>query len=168
MTAERLQLPEPAGALWTRVREPLKRALESLGAPMELKLGGGTVLAARWKHRSSHDIDIVVPEKTNLWTGVLPHAAQCGVGLMQVAAGVLLLIPGTALLGALLYLPIIVNIFVITVAMEFRGTWVIVGAMLLANLYLLAWDYDRLRNVLFREPPPLAPDHRPQRRGLGA
>ena len=68
MSAERLQLPEPAGTLWRRVREPLKRALESLGAPMELKLGGGTVLAARWKHRNSHDIDIVVPEKTNLWT----------------------------------------------------------------------------------------------------
>lgn len=90
------------------------------------------------------------------------------VGLMQVAAGVMLLVPGTALLGALLYLPIVVNIFVITVAMQFRGTWVIVGAMLLANLYLLAWDYDRLRTVLFRDPPPLAPDHRPQRRGLMA
>ena len=68
----------------------------------------------------------------------------------------------------LLYLPIIVNIFVITVAMQFRGTWVIVGAMLLANLYLLAWDYDRLRTVLFRDPPPLAPDHRPEGRGLAA
>lgn len=90
------------------------------------------------------------------------------VGLMQVAAGVLLLVPGTALLGAVLYLPIIANIFVITVAMQFRGTWVIAGAMLLANLYLLAWDYDRLRTVLFRDPPPLAPDHRPERRGLMA
>ena len=115
------------------------------------------------------------------------------VGLMQVAAGVMLLVPGTpgtALLGALLYLPIMVNIFVITVAMQFRGTWVIVGAMLLANLYLLAWDRSRLgiiatrriggavrrnrakttiaRSVLFREPLPLAPDHRPQRRGLRA
>ena len=90
------------------------------------------------------------------------------VGLMQIAAGVMLLVPGTALLGALLYLPIIVNIFAITVAMQFRGTWVIVGAMLLANLYLLAWDYDRLRTVLFRDPPPLAPDHRPEGRGLAA
>ena len=90
------------------------------------------------------------------------------VGLIQIAAGVMLLVPSTALLGALLYLPIIVNIFVITVAMEFRGTWVIVGGMLLANLYLLAWDYDRLRTVLFRDPPPLAPDHRPERRGLVA
>ena len=43
-----------------------------------------------------------------------------------------------------------------------------VGGMLLANLYLLAWDYDRLRTVLFRDPPPLAPDHRPERRGLVA
>ena len=68
MSAERLQLPEPAGALWSRIREPLKRALTSRGAPMELKLGGGTVLAARWQHRRSHDIDVVVPEKTNLWT----------------------------------------------------------------------------------------------------
>ena len=68
MSAERLQLPEPAGTLWTRIREPLKRALGSRGAPTELKLGGWTVLAARWEHRRSHDIDIVVPEKTNLWT----------------------------------------------------------------------------------------------------
>ena len=67
MTAERPRLPEPAGTLWTRIREPLKRALGSRVAPTELKLGGGTVLAARWKHRRSHDIDIVVPEKTDLW-----------------------------------------------------------------------------------------------------
>ena len=68
MSAERLRLPEPASTLWTRIRDPLKRALGSRGAPTELKLGGGTVLAARWNHRSSHDIDIVVPERTNLWT----------------------------------------------------------------------------------------------------
>ena len=68
MSAERLQLPAPAGALWSRIREPLKRALTSRGAPMELKLGGGTVLAARWRHRRSHDIDVVVPGRTNLWT----------------------------------------------------------------------------------------------------
>ncbi len=90
------------------------------------------------------------------------------VGLMQVVAGVLLLVPRTALLGALIYLPIIGNIFVITVAMGFQGTWVIAGLMLLADVYLLAWDYDRLRTVLFRDPPPLPSDHRPPRRGLVA
>ena len=82
MSAERLRLPEPAGTLWTRIREPLKRALGSRGAPMELKLGGGTVLAARWKHRKSHDIDVVVPETTNLWT----HGAALGEAMTSLGA----------------------------------------------------------------------------------
>jgi uncharacterized membrane protein YphA (DoxX/SURF4 family) len=70
------------------------------------------------------------------------------VGTMQVLAGVLLLIPRTAFLGALLYLPIIANIFVITVSMGFRGTWLITGLMLLANLYLIVWDLPRLRGIV--------------------
>ncbi len=81
MNAERLQLPEPAGALWSRIREPLKRALASRRAPLELKLGGGTVLAARWRHRRSHDIDVVVPEETNLWTyGAALEEAMAALG----------------------------------------------------------------------------------------
>ncbi len=68
-------------------------------------------------------------------------------GWAQVIAAVLLLVPRTATLGALIYLPIILNIWVITVAMHFRGTWVITSLMLLANLYLLCWDYDRLRGI---------------------
>lgn len=46
MSAERLQLPEPAGTLWTRIREPLRRALDSRGAPADLKLGGGTAASS--------------------------------------------------------------------------------------------------------------------------
>jgi hypothetical protein len=72
------------------------------------------------------------------------------VGIMQLAAAALLLLPWTATLGALLYLPIIVNIFVITVAVGFGGTQVIAGLMLLANLYLLCWDYDRWKDLLPR------------------
>jgi hypothetical protein len=75
------------------------------------------------------------------------------VGLAQVLAGLLLLVPATATLGALLYLPIIANIFVITWSMQFRGTWVITGLMLLANLYLLCWDWPRLRGIFL---PPAA------------
>ncbi|MEE8584385.1 MAG: hypothetical protein V3T83_05980, partial [Acidobacteriota bacterium] len=69
------------------------------------------------------------------------------VGLSQVAAGVLLLIPRTALLGALLYLPLIGNITVITIAMGFGGTGVITSFMLAANLYLLFWDWHRVRPI---------------------
>jgi uncharacterized membrane protein YphA (DoxX/SURF4 family) len=71
------------------------------------------------------------------------------VGFAQVIAGTLLLIPRTTTLGAVLYFPIILNIFVITVALDFRGTPFITGAMLLASFFLLCWDYDRLKAVLF-------------------
>jgi uncharacterized membrane protein YphA (DoxX/SURF4 family) len=69
------------------------------------------------------------------------------IGVSQLTAALLLLIPKTALLGAILYLPIILNICVLTYATRFEGTR-IATLMLLANLYLLCWDYARLKYVL--------------------
>jgi len=69
-------------------------------------------------------------------------------GLCQLAAALLLLIPRTATIGALVYFPLILNIFVITVALDFRGTPFITGLMLLANIYLLCWDYDKLKRLI--------------------
>jgi len=70
------------------------------------------------------------------------------IGLCQLAAALLLLIPRTATIGALVYFPLILNIFVITVSLQFRGTPVITGLMLLANIYLLCWDYDKLKRLV--------------------
>lgn len=69
------------------------------------------------------------------------------IGVSQLTAALLLLIPRTALLGAVLYFPIILNIFVLTYATRFEGTR-IVTFMLLANVYLLCWDSARLKYVL--------------------
>lgn len=69
-------------------------------------------------------------------------------GLCQLTAAVLLLVPRTATLGALVYFPIILNIFVITVSIGFVGTPIITGLMLLASVYLLCWDYDKLKRLL--------------------
>lgn len=68
------------------------------------------------------------------------------IGVSQIIAAVLLLIPRTTLLGAIFYFPIILNIFVLTHATRFDGTR-IVTLMLLANLFLLVWDYGRLKYV---------------------
>jgi hypothetical protein len=68
-------------------------------------------------------------------------------GLCQLAAAMLLLIPRTATVGALVYFPLILNIFVITVSLGFSGTPFITGLMLLANIYLLCWDYDKLKRL---------------------
>jgi hypothetical protein len=70
------------------------------------------------------------------------------IGWSQLAAALLLLIPRTAHLGALLFLPIIVNITVLTISLGFAGTWVITILMMLANLFLVLWEYDRLKPVV--------------------
>ena len=68
-------------------------------------------------------------------------------GAMQLTAALLLLIPKTTFLGALLYLPIIINIFIIVTAMQFTGTPFVAGLMLLANVYLLLWDHGKLKKA---------------------
>lgn len=51
-----------------------------------------------------------------------------------------------------MFLPIISNIFVITVSYDFKGTPVITGLMLLANVLLVLWDWDELK-ILFNLTP---------------
>jgi len=69
------------------------------------------------------------------------------VGISQLIIALLLLIPRTTLLGALLYFPVILNICVLAHAVRFEGTRITLF-MLLANLFLLLWDYDRLKKML--------------------
>jgi uncharacterized membrane protein YphA (DoxX/SURF4 family) len=74
------------------------------------------------------------------------------IGIVQIITAILLLIPRTALLGALMYFPIIVNICVLTYATRFAGTR-LVTMMVLASLFLLIWDYNRLKHILpFKQP----------------
>jgi uncharacterized membrane protein YphA (DoxX/SURF4 family) len=74
------------------------------------------------------------------------------IGITQIITAILLLIPRTSLLGALMYFPIIVNICVLTYATRFDGTRANTMAVL-ASLFLLIWDYDRLKQILpFKQP----------------
>lgn len=74
------------------------------------------------------------------------------IGIAQVLAAILLLIPRTVTLGALLYFPIIVNIWILSFAVRFEGSIITSPLMVLANLYLLVWNYDRLKYILpFKE-----------------
>lgn len=76
------------------------------------------------------------------------------IGITQVTIAILVLIPRTALLGTLMYFCMIINIGVLTYATRFHGTR-IVTIMVLACLYLLIWDYDRIKHILpFRQPLP--------------
>lgn len=88
-------------------------------------------------------------------------------GLAQVVAGALVLVPATATVGALAFFAILLNIFVITLSFDFRGTPFVTGAMVGAALYLLLWDYHRLRG-LFGAVEPAASPRLPSPRLSGA
>ncbi len=70
------------------------------------------------------------------------------IGIAQVIAAILLIINRTVILGALIYFPIIFNIWLLSVALRFEGSIVTSPLMVFANLYILVWNYDRLKYLL--------------------
>ena len=80
------------------------------------------------------------------------------IGWAQLLAGFLLMTQRFAKLGAVANLPIILNVFVITISMEFGGTPVITGLMLMANLLLIWWHWGELRSLINLPYQPAAPD----------
>jgi hypothetical protein len=71
------------------------------------------------------------------------------IGWSQLIAAILLLIPRTSHIGAMMFLPIIVNIAVLTSSVGFVGTWLITILMAFAAAWLVAWEYDRLKPIVF-------------------
>ncbi len=78
-------------------------------------------------------------------------------GAARLGAGVLLLVPRTAALGALCFLPIMLNIFVLTLALEFTGTPLVTGLMLLAVVFLLLWDFPLWKGFFSAAPAVIPP-----------
>ena len=70
------------------------------------------------------------------------------IGWAQLLAGFLLMTQRYAKLGALVNFPILLNVFVITISMDFGGTPLITGLMLAANLMLLIWHWGELKSLI--------------------
>ena len=67
MSREVLHLPEPARTLLRTTFETLDSTLvEIVPEGRGWRLGGGTVLAARWAHRKSTDVDIFLPANSSI------------------------------------------------------------------------------------------------------
>ncbi|MGH1519290.1 DoxX family membrane protein [Chryseobacterium sp. JK1] len=69
-------------------------------------------------------------------------------GLAQVTAGILLITQRYATLGSLMFLAILSNIWIITISLSFKGTWIITSLMMIAVLILIIWDQHKLRPIL--------------------
>lgn len=68
--------------------------------------------------------------------------------IAQFFAGALLLSQKFSLLGALMFLPIISNIFVISMFYYFAFTPVITGLLLLVNVFFLLWHWNKIKILL--------------------
>ena len=77
-----LELPDGPAELLEAVRLPLG---EYLGGEHKIHLGGGTALIARWKHRHSNDLDLVVQRKP--YNRLFKHRAALEVDLENQSGG---------------------------------------------------------------------------------
>ncbi len=68
-------------------------------------------------------------------------------GLAQLMTALLLMTQRFALIGSLLFLAITSNIWMITLSLNFKGTWIITSFMMFAGLVLLYWDKNRLAQL---------------------
>ena len=71
---ETLRLPEPAGTLWRRCRSVIEACFgNETRDDGGFVLTGGTILAARFDHRTSTDIDVLITSCDSLtepcWNG---------------------------------------------------------------------------------------------------
>lgn len=73
-------------------------------------------------------------------------------GIAQFITGALLVTQKYAKLGAILFLPIIANVFIITISYDFNGTPIVTGLMLLSTLFLIFWDWDSLKILINKKP----------------
>ena len=83
--------------------------------------------------------------------------AQYGLGLWaqfvavsQVVIGALLLSQRYATLGAVMLVPMLANILVITISLQWRGTPYVNSVLLAMNLFLLWVDRERLKPLVIR------------------
>lgn len=65
-------------------------------------------------------------------------------GLAQIVTAILLMTQRFALLGTFLFLAITSNIWMITISLPFKGTWIITSLMMFAGVILLYWDKNRI------------------------
>ena len=68
-------------------------------------------------------------------------------GLIQVLAAFLLMTQRFATIGNLIFLPIAINIFIITYSMQFTGTVYITFLLVIASTGLLLWDFPKWKTL---------------------
>ena len=70
------------------------------------------------------------------------------IGYFQIANGILLFFNRFVVLSSLLMMPVTVNIFLISITLNMKGTPFITAALVLGNIFLMMWNYDNYKAIL--------------------
>ncbi|QTD38083.1 DoxX family membrane protein [Polaribacter batillariae] len=63
------------------------------------------------------------------------------IGYFQILVGVLLLFNRFKILAPVLMMPVTINIWLLSIALNMRGTPIITSLMVLGNIFLMVWHY---------------------------
>lgn len=74
------------------------------------------------------------------------------IGWGQLIAGLLMMSQIFSTIGAVVYLPIMLSIFILTTAFQGPIFLAVTSSMLLANIYLLLWDWNKLKFIVLNNP----------------
>ena len=72
------------------------------------------------------------------------------IGFFQIFLGLLIFSKRFSALASLLMMPVTVNIFLVSVALQMRGTPIITACMVLGNMALILWHYERFLPMVKR------------------
>ncbi|MEZ5422442.1 MAG: hypothetical protein R2682_05025 [Pyrinomonadaceae bacterium] len=74
------------------------------------------------------------------------------IGWAQLIVGALLMSQTFSTAGAVAFFPLIINIFVITISFNSPNILLITFLMMCGNVYLLLWDWNRLKFIALPDP----------------
>ena len=72
------------------------------------------------------------------------------IGYFQILIGILIFFNRSVISSILLMMPVTINIFLVSVALNMRGTPIITALMVAANVFLLLWHYENYLPLLQR------------------
>ena len=70
------------------------------------------------------------------------------IGCFQILIGIMIFFNRFVVVSGLLMMPVTVNIFLVSIALNMSGTPIITSAMVLGNLFLLVWHFKNYRPLL--------------------
>jgi hypothetical protein len=73
----------------------------------------------------------------------------------QIIIGFMLLVKRFATLGAIMAVPMFANILMVTISLHWQGTPFVVAFFLLCNMYLLVWDFHKLKFLISDDVEPI-------------